>query len=421
MTPEVITIFEDRRKRLDLTKTQVDDLLHIKDLMPAGSMSISADGAVQVMHYVGFFSYGKTRLQVLPKIFEKETETEKIQGVELLTKLLSESEYYKIKILNNQESDSDYSDLFEIFITKFANEIIATYSKEIHKEYNNITEDSGFVKGKIDFNQTFTKCVSRKDRHIVLYDAYQENNFINNFIMTVAILLMNKTNKQHNRFLLRKALTYLCDCEFMVTTKEQIDRVKFNRLNATFENVFNIAKMFYYNETPTGYIGEKSSFSFMVKLNELYEYYLYKALKKADMNVAVGYQNSHQLIKGENRYSIKPDIILKKDGVVNYIIDAKYKYPHGEKGDFDKIGQGDIYQVFTYARVYGVNKVALVYPLFEGSETQIKRIMLNDMDTPIELTLICIDIKKDSIDEMGQKLREVLKFNVVNDMNTIAI
>ena len=89
---------------------------------------------------------------------------------------------------------------------------------------------------------------------------------------------------------------FLDDASEIALSKEIIDSAKFTRLNIPFKPVYEMAKMFFYNINPDGYHGNDTICSFLIPLNELYEYYLYKVLDNMSTNYNAKFQNSSHYI-----------------------------------------------------------------------------------------------------------------------------
>ena len=412
MSQSVITIFEDKKQKVTLNNSQQNDILSFRSIIGNQNLTLDFDGSLQVMHYVGFISKGNTCLQILPKIYEQsnlETEDEKRQSMRVLLNLLRVSEFSKILDLPEQSSVASESDLFELFVSIFANKIMAAYSKQTNREYVEVTENSQFIRGKIDFSQNIIKNPLRKDRHIVCYHSFEQDNLINNVIKTVALKLLLFTRSSENKKLLKKAMIYLDDANNIVLTKALIDSAKFNRLNETFKPVYDMAKMFFLNLTPESYCGKDTVCSFLIPVNRLFEYYLYKILDRLT-GYEAKYQNEKtfgRLVNGKSLFQIRPDILLYKQKL-EYIIDAKYKNPKFENGYYAGISQGDVYQVFSYAHSYGCKQVALIYPRFDDLKTAPQTIELVDSVENVKLTIVSLDLKTATVEENCEYLQTVL-------------
>lgn len=415
MPQQVITIFEDRKQRVALSQTQINDILTFRTILGNQNVRLDYDGTLQIMHYVGFIAKGRTRLQVLPKIYEKkglDTEKEIRESMGVLFNLLRVSGFNKVLHLPNAQNNSLMeADLLELFISIFADHVFRAYSTKMNREYVEIEENSQFVKGRIDFAQTIKKNLLRRDLHYTSYQSFEHDNIINNVVKTVAVKLLEYTHNPDNKKNLKGALMFLDDAREIELSIPLLESVKFSRLNMDFKPVFDMAKMFYQNLQPENNIGDEFVFSFLIPVNDLFEYYLFKLIDGME-----GYRAKHESIlpfakteDNRNILTIKPDILVYKDKGLILIADAKYKNPGYDNAMFNNISRDDIYQVFAYGKAYGVNTVSLIYPLFDELSAESQTVIIKDNYGEICLRIICIDIKNPDVEAVKQKLREQIE------------
>lgn len=414
MPQTLLTVFEDREKKLTLTPSQIEGILTFRSILGENRLSLSCDGFLHVRHYVGFISKGKTRLQILPKIYENtgfEDETEQRESMRVMLNLLRISEFNKVLGLPDQSSFAEQSDIMEVFISIFADKVFHTYSRQTNREYISIAENSSYVKGRIDFAANLRENPIRKDLHIVSFQSFEHDNLINNIIKTVCIKLIRLTGDSNNKKNLKKALIFLDDAQEISLSKDLFDAAKFTRLNMPFKPVFEMAKMFFFNLTPQSYQGDDTICSFLIPLNELFEYYLFKLFDAFGEGTTAAYQNSRSFARGQDndfRVTIRPDIILRKGKHPIFIADAKYKNPRYQNGVYTNISQSDIYQVFAYAKIYGIDTVALIYPQFEKYATPPMLVELGEADEKVCLVVGCVDIRNADIQQGSLDLRDML-------------
>ncbi|MGI6731599.1 MAG: McrC family protein [Anaerovoracaceae bacterium] len=412
MSQTLLTIFEDRTKKLSLTPAQMDDILSFSNLLGKNKISISLDGYLHVRHYVGFISKGKTRLQILPKIYEDiglHEENEQRESMRVMLNLLRVSGFNKVLALSEQSSFAEQNDLLEVFISIFASKVFYTYSRQMNREYITISENSPYVKGHIDFSTNLLENPFRKDLHIINYQSFEHDNLINNIIKTICVRLIRLTNDGGNKKDLRKALILLDDAREIHLSKDRFDLVKFTRLNMPFKPVFEMARMFFYNLAPLSYQGDDTVCSFLIPLNELFEYYLYKLFDAFEDSTTASYQNTRLFARSNDfRLSLRPDIVLRQGEQPILIADAKYKNPKYQNGIYTNISQADIYQVYTYAKIYGINSVALIYPQFENHNTPPMTIELGEGDEKISLLIGCVDIRTADVAKSSMDLKNLI-------------
>ena len=414
MPQTLLTVFEDRQTKLTLTHDQKEDILSFRSIM-GDRISLSYDGYLHVRHYVGFISKGKTRLQILPKVYENtgfKDEAEQRKSMSIMQNLLRFSEFGKVLELPDQSSSAEQTDIMEFLISIFAAKVLSAYSRQMNREYISISENSGYIKGRIDFAANLRENPFRKDLHIVNFQSFEHDNLINNVIKTVCIRLIRLTNDADNKKNLKKALIFLDDAQEVFLSNDLFNAARFTRLNMPFKQVFEMAKMFFFNLAPQSYQGNDTICSFLIPLNKLFEYYLCKLFETFQDGTSVSYQKMFAFARGvDNNFdrSIFPDIILYKENRPILIADAKYKNPEYEYkiSAYTNISQADIYQVFVYAKACGVSNVALIYPQF-GNDTPPMKIKAGDSDNKVFITIGCVDIKNAAFEEESAKLKKTI-------------
>lgn len=414
MSNRLITLFEDRKTKVALSQDQINDILFFKSILGSQNVSLDYEGSLQIMHYVGFISRGNTRLQILPKIYEKSGiygQNEIRESSKVLYNLLRVSEYNKVLHLPESiKSGLDEIDFLELFIGIFADKLFRTYSTRMNREYLEVEENSAFVKGKISFSKTIKHNLLRKDLHYVNYQSFEHDNLINNVVKTVAIRLMEYTTNSTNKKNLKKSLMFLDDAKQIELTLPLIQSVKFTRLNMEFESIFNMAKMFYLNLQPENYSGDESVFSFLIPVNDLFEHYLFKLFSGME-----GYYTVHEDMRsfassndGKSVLKIKPDLLIYKRNEAVLVADAKYKNPYFDKGSYSNISREDIYQVFAYSKVYGIERTALIYPLFDDVPSPKIKVKLQEATGDVNLYVVCVDIRNPDFEAVKTKLNKDL-------------
>ena len=122
MSGGIITLFEDRKTKVDLSRSQINDILFFKRILGNQCIRIDYDGSIQIMHYVGFLSRGNTRVQILPKIYEKagiKGEDEIKESTRVLYNLLRVSDYNKIASFTREHKSSLGKSIFLKYSLEF--------------------------------------------------------------------------------------------------------------------------------------------------------------------------------------------------------------------------------------------------------------------------------------------------------------
>ena len=252
MKTETITVFQDYLNVLPDYEKHLQNLYALRDIIGRNNFSLQSDGTFQLMHYVGFFQKGNTRLQILPKIFSKtdvsvSTQNELTTSLDFLYRLLHWSGFLNHKKLAPQLQSSSSTDLLEIFIGIFITEFIELFSRKINRNYIQQEENQQFVKGKILFSETIRRNPLLRHLHYVRFDEYTINNPLNQIFKALILELLTKTNSSVNKRKLVTGLTYLQEVDLINLSGALFEKIRFDRLNTDFEPLFNLAKLFFHN------------------------------------------------------------------------------------------------------------------------------------------------------------------------------
>ena len=423
MKSELITVYEDRQTWLRLDDKEKQDILALKDLWGSQNIILQADGTILLKHYVGFVCRNGTRIQILPKVFSNGSvekaneEREKKRSIALLLRLLNYSGFLNVKEIPEPISIESYqNDLMEIFISIFVSQFNRLFNREIHSSYQLYVSNMQFIKGKILFGRSIKENKFRKHLHSVSYEEFTINNPLNQIIKTIIANLLNQTKSAYNKSALKLALIHLEEVDFINLYPGVFDEVKFNRLNDSYRPLFNMAKMFYYNRQPGQSEGDEFTFTFLVPLNRLFEYYVYKILKGSLVLKNDQYQVHHHKTQkylaqsnGKKVFQIEPDITLTQDKNIKAILDVKYKNPI--KNSDVSVLQSDVYQVLAYAIAFNCYSIYLIYPVFLNNEIkdmELANYIINTPNGPISLKTIQIDIVDSEPDDVRMCLERIL-------------
>ncbi len=428
------TIYSDKQTQVpDLTVDERRDILALKDLLGRQHVLLQADDSLQIMHYVGFVARGKTRLQILPKIYADRgaisPAEERKESVMLLLRLLSYSGYLDYKEIPDPQSiEACDDDLFEIFIKIFASRLLNVFKRNLHRSYEVYEENEQFIKGKIIFHETILKNFSRKDRHYVRYDEFTIDTLLNRIFKTVLIRLMSQTMLGENKKELKRALNHLEDVAPVELYKGIFDRVVFNRMTDMYQPILSMAKLLYNNRQPGFSEGDENTFTFLVKLNELFECYAYKLIdnysQKNDLRVAYQGPRKHLAFhKGTGHVELKPDITILHNSEVLYVIDAKFKNPF-DGSEHITLESTDIYQIVAYAVRYQCKNVFLLYPRFKGQpirDTELVHYKIPTETGNINLRILQIDIMQvDDNKTQSHLMKSILFDNNIDSLQEAA-
>lgn len=415
-----LTVFEDRYSQHDLTDKQRKELLSLESLWGRQNLVLSADGRLLLRKYVGFIATPSLQIQILPKIYDDvaltgDTEDEKQRAVGMLFRLLVSSGYLSVKdVPDPQVIASMNGDLLEIFIYLFIKRFLELYHKQIHRQYEEMEDNVTMIKGRILFQQQLLRNGAFKHKHYVQYQEFTDNNLLNQIFNATMLSLRTLARNEDNKKKLNTAITLLEDISTIRLTETLFRQVRFSRLNEAYRPVFQLAKLFYYNRQPGMHQGDERTFTFLVPLNQLFEYLLYQWLQEglSSEGLRVTYQKPQYFLDdGSKTFLLKPDIVIRDEASSNIrmIVDAKYKNPISDSEV--RLSESDVYQLLAYAVRYQCNQLCLVYPKFRGNQSKdnpLASYRITNGSEIIRIYAIHVDIASDNLDLAKDELLKTL-------------
>lgn len=399
---DTITVFEDYPSSEGLLdQGQSAALSSLKQMIGRQNCVIESNGAITVRRYVGFFCNEGVRLQILPKIYAREKSSdnsdEARRSLSFLYNLLRWSGFLSHIPESSSSQAAEEGDLVEALVKLFIDEFIRICSKSIHYAYEMHEEDLVYAKGKIMFPGTIQLAVNRPGFLHVAYDEFSIDNPLNRiFRATIRRLLCFSSSSQSKR-LLKQGLSMLEEVSDIELTADAFSRIAFNRNNAAYEPLFQLARLFFSRMRPSLSSGDERILAFLIPINRLFERFVYEVLREvADIDSKVIYHSHRYLGKDASNkriFKIEPDYVIQSGNRTSLILDAKYKNPIDSSGTLSVIPH-DIYQICAYAQRYHCRDTALVYPRFIGqaSKPLVDRLILDTPSGDLRVSIIQVDI-----------------------------
>lgn len=326
---------------------------------------------ITFINYVGYIRLSTIEIEILPKVslYSSTPELERKVLLNMLVRCgILKVDYSILSNLNNYKIS-----LNEILALLFAKKLQKELSKGPYYEYIYVKDNSPSLKGSLLINQQIKNISSGNPNAFCRYEEFSMDNFLNQFLSYAVRLLLKEVRNPETLKLLRHIQGCFVDITEREVSNIEITNYKFNRLNSRFEEVFILAKMIIFGYSSLGQSGGNKSFSMLFKMNDIFEKYIYRILKRTFNDTIIYWQHSkYRLLKNEdtNRgiFNLIPDIVIEKEGKETIIIDTKWKSisenynRHGVKRD-------DIYQMYAYLTRYkSAKSVILLYPRNENIE-----------------------------------------------------
>lgn len=321
---------------------------------------------------VGVIAADNCALEILPKIdFDHESDVPdrskvRRQLVHMLAVVLD------IEISAGLVSDLAWQreNLLEILISLFASKLAEAVRHGLPRSYIDHAEDLRTLRGRLDVARQFTMLAVRTEMLACQFDEFSVDAAINHFMKAAVSTLAKISQSSRNQRLLRELEFVYADIRSVPIGSLPWTSVSIDRTNARWRELVNLAALLLRRQYQTTTSGVGRGFSLLFEMNKLFEEYITRMLRRAlrGTGLVVHAQGGrlHCLEDeetGARRFTTVPDILIKRDGSVELIIDSKWKQLNDKLEDPKHgVSQSDVYQMMAYERIYRCPRVILLYP-----------------------------------------------------------
>lgn len=260
--------------------------------------------------------------------------------------------------------------LLEILIGLFARKLADEVRKGMPRRYVPHEDDLTALRGQLDVTRQFTTLVAHPAHLACRYDDLSSDILLNQ-IMKAAVdrLIHVSTSPQNQRHLRELAFSY-ADIRSVRPNALAWGSLILDRTNSRWRELVELARLLLGDRFQTTSSGSESGFSLTFDMSRLFEAYVARSLKRAfaGTEVTIHAQGGrlHCLEDAETctgRFMTKPDILVKRKGKVEVIIDTKWKRISRLVDDPKRgISQADVYQMMAYSHLYQCPRPLLLYP-----------------------------------------------------------
>jgi 5-methylcytosine-specific restriction enzyme subunit McrC len=318
--------------------------------------------SVQFCEYVGVIQVGRTTIEVLPKADRQENET---SWRELLIDMIRTVGVFNVSAPSSSSLKVKHNSILDLYIELFITELEALLHRGLVKQYRKLDHQSPALKGSLLFSQHLQKNVVHKERFFVRNTVYDVRHLLHG-IFYQAICLLERINK--NAALASRigalSLNFPEQTELRIT-EALFQKMVLTRKTEPYKNALEIARLLLLNYHPNVNKGRNHVLALMFDMNQLWEKFVYSALKAELRQLAPGFAVSAQTSlnfwkpgKGQSS-TIRPDIRIRYGVKQEFcvVLDTKWKNLNGYNPTPE-----DLRQLYVYHEYFDAKKVALIYP-----------------------------------------------------------
>lgn len=366
--------------------------------------------------FVGSVSKNGQKINIFPKIFWSPKNEDYVQTSEFANYVFTHLFWWmgytndNLRLIKIQtETGETNGDLLEILIYFFAFYTEKLLEEFAFHDYELIQNTAPIVRGRILMSNWINNISKQNWQEIPCeYSEFQHDNQLNRIIKYVAGILLSLTKNPKSRILLNDILFHLNRVSDIEITLHDCDTIKLNPLFEEYRIVLDSCKMFLEGLIIDHKDKSYSSFSFLVKMDWLYQNFLLGFVNKNkncfNLNYVKVSKDYIGRIKGTNKnyFNIDLDYLFVFNDNTRLIGDAKYKRLFNLSEPAEglskyNIDSSDLYQMIAYSFRKGIKDIILFYPRYDDPSSFINivekfEILNSNGDSDIELTVCTIGI-----------------------------
>jgi 5-methylcytosine-specific restriction enzyme subunit McrC len=378
--------------------------------------------ALHARGVIGVIAAGDRALEILPKIdFPGETDTMARNGGirKRLVHMLAVALDMRVEAGDIADHDYQRETLLEILIRLFSTKLVDAIRQGMPRRYVACSDDLPLLRGRLDVTRQFTKFAASPQKLACRYDALSEEIELNRIMKAVVVRLSRVSRSADNQQRLRELAFAYAEVSDVPIALLRWNTVVIDRTNARWQQLLNLAKLLLGERFQTTSSGAGSGFSLLFEMSALFEEYIARMLSRAlagtgrQVVAQGGRLCCLETSEGAKLFQTKPDILVKRNGVVEQVIDTKWKSISRRTPEDPKQGvdQADVYQMMAYGQLYQCPRLILLYPhhkaLGDGVMKVEHRIAIKDRDDRLQLATITISTNKGTADQLRELCSEI--------------
>lgn len=358
-------------------------------------------------------------IEILPKIYKASGKQEDDQSIcrKIFLNMLRHFSDLKNRSFQNVSLQTQKNfPILEIYISNYINAVEQLVLTGLKRNYNNISDNRPFLKGKLDIGRHLTKNISDKSKFAIKFNEYIENIPHNRIIVSTLNKFLKDTHNVTNKSRIITLLGLLADIpkSSNIAADLKISMTK-NRLYSSYESLMIWSSQFLNNKGFTNFSGNYVNQSLLFQAERLFEQFIAYLFKKyvstyKGANLDTNVQNARYYLvdrhNGSGMFRLKPDIVIESDkDCYHYdciIIDTKWKAIDSQSPKRNYlIDIKDMYQLYAYGQKYMqgesikvghevLPKLVLLYPYSEKFTEKLPEFVYEDILEKYGLRLMVV-------------------------------
>ena len=365
---------------------------------------------VRARNWVGVVQVPGLQIEILPK-----TDSDEGQARKNLLFMMSVCRRLPIRERDIASLLLEKRPILEALIAVFSGRLLNELRRGLDQKYVRREENMGFVRGKIVLPVHLRRNLAHSERVYIAYDEFLADTPINHILKRACRVLLRQARSTATQRELREAILVMANVADRHIVREDFLDLGLNRQNERFRDLLDFCRLVLFDGTPAPRRGETPTFSLLVSMNELFEEFVARLIRRhanelgferSSVHVQAKRMRRHLLRdeQGRGRYKLKPDVLIADtNNRTTRILDTKWKTLDGDRSN--KPAEADVYQLHAYARRYECPENVLLFPRSAGAQRQVFN--LEGSKLGVRLRVEFLDITRDLADDRTGLLEEL--------------
>jgi 5-methylcytosine-specific restriction enzyme subunit McrC len=354
-----------------VTLEEWENLLHFMEEKYSGENVLELGiRKLRFINLVGIIQLKTVRIEILPKI-ALHNQDESVNRRVLLN-MLNVTKQLPVQLHDRTLSQFEKVDLSHLLAHLFVTELYKALKRGIYRGYEQKQENLPHLKGRLMISPHLLKNGNHSIHAFCEYDELSTNVDLNQVLK--AALKVVQPIIQQNTIRTQSMMMYelFDEVDDRNIDKSMLENIQINRQNQHYEGVLQLAIAILQSTSMTTGFNQQAAFSFLFKMNDLFEGYVGECLKRviAPTGYKLDLQHKEKRLlinvhSGRSNISLKPDFVISKneaDGPTPVLVlDTKWKRIFN--GTQMTYNQADLYQMYAYITAYkSSERCILLYP-----------------------------------------------------------
>ena len=261
-----------------------------------------------------------------------------------------------------------FDDILEPIANAFVAMVEHLVDRGLYRTYIEVEDNLSAIRGRIDFREDLNRNVVLRHRTYCRFTEFSWDVPENQVIRQVVVKLAGWGFSSRLTGRLISLDRQMEDVHPGNLRPHDIDRFQYSRQSEHYRPIHRFCRLFLNGFSLSEQIGESPFDGFVMNMNVLFEQFVSMKLQH---NLAVYRQRWH--LDRQSRFAlferqsltIRPDLLLRHNGMPVLVADTKYKRASGADGN-----SGDYYQMIAYCSVLKLETALLIYPRHLGEIDQ---------------------------------------------------